>query len=122
MPREAGFFKPLARSELASQARLGEHGDAAVCNNPFYRTGRHRVKMQGSMPSTTANSERRHNSRKRPPSLIYVELGSANGGMMRDLSEDGFALRAMMPLHVGEGISFSFLLDPLIRIEGQGEV
>jgi PilZ domain len=78
--------------------------------------------MQGSMPSTTANSERRHNSRKRPPSLIYVELGSANGGMMRDLSEDGFAVRAMMPLHVAEGVSFSFLLDPLTRIEGQGEV
>jgi hypothetical protein len=74
------------------------------------------------MPSTTANSERRHNSRKRPPSLIYVELSSTNGGMMRDLSEDGFALRAMIPLRVGEEISFSFLLDPLTRIEGQAEV
>ena len=41
---------------------------------------------------------------------------------MRDLSEDGFALRAMIPLRVGEEISFSFLLDPLTRIEGQAEV
>jgi hypothetical protein len=74
------------------------------------------------MGSTTANSERRNNARKRPPSLIYVELGAANGGMMRDLSEEGFALRAMMPLREGEEVSFSFLLDPLTRIEGQGAV
>jgi PilZ domain len=51
-----------------------------------------------------------------------VELSAANGGMMRDLSEEGFALRAMMPLRVGDEILFSFLLDPLTRIEGQGEV
>jgi PilZ domain len=74
------------------------------------------------MPSTTANSERRNSARKRPPSLIYVELSGGNGGMMRDLSEEGFALRAMMPLHEGEEISFSFLLDPVTRIEGQGAV
>jgi hypothetical protein len=74
------------------------------------------------MSSTTANSERRNSTRKRPPSLIYVELSGANGGMMRDLSEEGFALRAMMPLRVGDEIIFSFLLDPLTRIEGQGEV
>jgi hypothetical protein len=73
------------------------------------------------MPST-ANSERRRNSRKRPPSLIYVELSSTNGGMMRDLSEEGFALRAMMPLRVGDEVYFSFLLDPISRVEGQGEV
>jgi PilZ domain len=73
------------------------------------------------MPST-ANSERRRNSRKRPPSLIYVELSSTNGGMMRDLSEEGFALRAMMPLRVGDEVYFSFLLDPISRVEGQGAV
>lgn len=74
------------------------------------------------MGSTTANSERRNNARKRPPSLIYVELGAANGGMMRDLSEEGFALRAMMPLREGEEVSFSFLLDSVTRVEGQGAV
>lgn len=74
------------------------------------------------MGSTTANSERRNSTRKRPPSLIYVELSAANGGMMRDLSEEGFALRAMMPLRVGDEIFFSFLLDPITRVEGQGEV
>ncbi len=78
--------------------------------------------MQVIMGSTTANSERRNSTRKRPPSLIYVELSAANGGMMRDLSEEGFALRAMMPLRVGDEIFFSFLLDPITRVEGQGEI
>ncbi|HTC40806.1 MAG TPA: PilZ domain-containing protein [Candidatus Acidoferrales bacterium] len=74
------------------------------------------------MSSQTVNSERRKNSRKEPPSLIYVELGPGNGGMMRDLSEEGFALRAMIPLHVGEKTPFSFLLSTTVRIEGEGEI
>ncbi|MGB7727263.1 MAG: PilZ domain-containing protein [Candidatus Acidiferrum sp.] len=74
------------------------------------------------MSPQTANSERRKNSRKDPPSLIYVELGPGNGGMMRDLSEEGFALRAMIPLHVGEKTPFSFLLSTTARIEGEGEI
>jgi hypothetical protein len=74
------------------------------------------------MSPQTANSERRKNSRKDPPSLIYVELGPGNGGMMRDLSEEGFALRAMMPVHLGEKTPFSFLLSTTVRIEGEGEI
>jgi PilZ domain len=72
--------------------------------------------------SPTANLERRKNDRRRPPSLIYVELNANNGGMMRDLSEDGFALRAMMPLTVGDDAGFSFVLHGSIRIEGEGQV
>ena len=86
-----------------------------------YRIAKHRVRMHGMMSPTTANSERRKNQRKRPPSLIYVELSATNGGMMRDLSEEGFALRAMMPLRPGERTSFSFLLNESMRIEGEGE-
>ncbi len=74
------------------------------------------------MSFKTANSERRNNTRKRPPSLIYVELSVTNGGMMRDLSEEGFALRAMMPLVSGESTTFSFLLSESLRIEGEGEI
>jgi hypothetical protein len=36
----------------------------------------------------TLDTERRKESRKRPPSLVYVELASANGGMMRDICEE----------------------------------
>lgn len=74
------------------------------------------------MSAKTANSERRKNTRKRPPSLIYVELNVTNGGMMRDLCEDGFALRAMMPLIAGESTPFSFLLGESVRIEGVGQI
>src|SRR5215469_3216998 len=70
----------------------------------------------------TVDAERRKKLRKRPLSLVYVELPSANGGMMRDLSEEGFAMRAMIPLRAGEQTSFAFSLDELTRIEGEGIV
>jgi len=53
---------------------------------------------------------------------VYVELASANGGMMRDLSEEGFAVRAMMPLRAGEKTPYQFSLDEHIQIEGQGQI
>lgn len=74
------------------------------------------------MVSSTANSERRKNSRRTPSSLIYVELGPSNGGMMRDLSADGFSLRAMMPVQAGEQIAFTFALNANARLEGHGEI
>jgi hypothetical protein len=66
--------------------------------------------------------ERRQKSRKCPPSLVYVELGTENGGMLRDLSEEGFALRTMMPVRAGDKTPFSIVLTASVRIEGQGEV
>jgi len=41
---------------------------------------------------------------------------------MRDLSEEGFAVRAMMPLRVGDQTAFSFTLGEAIRIDGEGKV
>src|SRR6267142_3524998 len=70
----------------------------------------------------TLKTERRTQLRKRPLSLVYVELPSANGGMMRDLSEQGFSLRAMMPLRPSEKIPFSFALDSSARIDGEAIV
>ncbi len=80
------------------------------------------VKIKEEMPLKTVSGERRQKARKRPPTLIYVELGPANGGMMRDLSEEGFALRAMMPVNPGQVTPFSLLLNEAVRIEGEGEV
>jgi len=74
------------------------------------------------MSLDTVSTERRKNLRKRPPRLIYVELSAANGGMVRDISEDGFAVRAMMPMTSGEKTPFSFLLSESTRIEGEGEI
>src|ERR1700687_4618306 len=70
----------------------------------------------------TLKTERRTRLRKRPLSLVYVELPPSNGGMMRDLSEHGFSLRAMMPLQPSEKIPFSFALDTAARIDGEAIV
>jgi hypothetical protein len=70
----------------------------------------------------TLDTERRKESRKRPPSLVYVELASANGGMMRDIGEEGFAVRAMMPLRIGDSTPFAFSLDASTRFEGSCRV
>jgi len=78
--------------------------------------------MQTFMPSTQAQSERRKKLRKKPLRLIYVELAFGNGGMMRDLSEEGFAVRAMMPVKQGASTTFSFLLGDTTRIEGEGKI
>jgi hypothetical protein len=67
-------------------------------------------------------TERRNRTRTRPPGLVYAELGPRNGGMMRDLSEEGFAMRAMMPLRVGDITPFTLQLDAIIRLEGQCQV
>ncbi|HXX99542.1 MAG TPA: PilZ domain-containing protein [Candidatus Limnocylindrales bacterium] len=74
------------------------------------------------MPPSTAKSERRRKSRKRPPSLVYVELSSVNGGMMRDLSEEGFCVRVMMPLSAGDKTPFSFTLNESDRVDGEGKI
>lgn len=42
--------------------------------------------------------------------------------MMRDLSVEGFALRAMMPLRAGEKTPFTFSLSETVRIDGEGEI
>jgi hypothetical protein len=70
----------------------------------------------------TVETDRRGKFRKRPSTLVYVELASGNGGMMRDLCEEGFALRAMMPLRPGEATTFNFSLDAGSRIEGEGRL
>ena len=70
----------------------------------------------------TVHTERRTQARKRPLSLVYVELPPSNGGMMRDLSDQGFALRAMMPLEPSEKLPFAFSLDNGVRVDGEAIV
>ncbi|PWU07893.1 MAG: hypothetical protein C5B47_05415 [Verrucomicrobia bacterium] len=67
-------------------------------------------------------NERRSKLRKKPLRLVYVELALGNGGMMRDLSEEGFAVRAMMPVRQGDKTAFSFMLGDAARIEGEGKI
>jgi hypothetical protein len=88
----------------------------------MYRMAVGRAKMQIFMPPSTIKSERRKKTRNRPPSLVYVELPNGNGGMLRDLSDEGFAVRAMMPLRAGGDTYFAFSLSETVRIEGEGEI
>jgi hypothetical protein len=78
--------------------------------------------MHSFVPAMKADAERRKKLRKKPLSLVYVELASSNGGMMRDLSEEGFAVRAMIPLRAGQKTPFAFSLGESTRIEGEGLV
>ena len=73
------------------------------------------------MSPGTKRSERRKKSRKRPASLVYVELPS-NGGGMQDLSEEGFSVCPVMPVRAGEKTPFAFFLDEDTRIEGRGQI
>src|SRR4029077_2515645 len=45
-----------------------------------------------------------------------------NGGMMRDLSEQGFSLRAMIPVSPSEKVPFSFVLENSARVDGEAIV
>lgn len=97
-------------------------GKVAHGKKVLIRSLKDRVRMQAFAPAMTLNSERRKKRRNSPQSLLYVELEYENGGMMRDLSEDGFALRAKMPLRVGRKTPFAFSLDEGARISGEGRI
>ena len=61
-------------------------------------------------------------ARKKPDQLVYLELGSGNGGMLISVSEDGFRFRAVSPLRPDSGVPFAFSLDGKHRLQGVGEV
>jgi PilZ domain len=69
----------------------------------------------------TEKPERRQSQRNRPEQLIYVELGPDNGGMMLNVSEDGFSFRAVNPVQPNGNIRFALLIDGT-RLEGTGEL
>jgi hypothetical protein len=61
-------------------------------------------------------------ARKKPDQLVYLELGSGNGGMLLSVAEDGFRFRAVSPLRPDGGVPFAFSLDGKHRLQGIGEV
>src|ERR1700747_2613084 len=61
-------------------------------------------------------------ARKKPDQLVYLELGSGNGGMLLSLSEDGFRFRAVTPGRPDVEVPLAFSLDGKIRLEGTGEI
>jgi hypothetical protein len=67
------------------------------------------------------NAERSHSQGIKPERLVYVDLGPANGGMMLNVSEDGFSFRAANPVRRTEKIHFAFEIGRT-RLEGTGEL
>jgi hypothetical protein len=61
-------------------------------------------------------------ARKKPDQLVYLELGSGNGGMLLSISEDGFRFRAVSPLRPNGLMPFAFSIDGSRRLQGIGEV
>jgi hypothetical protein len=61
-------------------------------------------------------------TRKKPDQLVYLELGSGNGGMLLSISEDGFRFRAVSPLRPDGLMPFAFSFDGNQRMQGIGEV
>ena len=94
---------------------MAAYSDACLPEGPY-------AALECRLMTMTSQGERRLKARKRPLSLVYVELANANGGMMRDLSADGFAVRAMMPIRGGEKTLFTFSLNENVKIEGEGQI
>jgi hypothetical protein len=61
-------------------------------------------------------------TRKRPQQLVYLELGSGNGGMLLSVSEEGFRFRTVSPVRADGPLPFAFSLDGINRLEGSGEI
>jgi PilZ domain/RDD family len=56
-------------------------------------------------------------------SLVYVNLDQGNGGIIRNLSEDGVAIQAVAAVQANQPLRLRFdLLSPRTRIEVQGDV
>ena len=64
--------------------------------------------------STSRPNERRRNTRHRAPSIIYVQLGSGNGGIVVNLGMDGVAFHAAQKLTAEVNSSVN------LRLRGSG--
>ncbi len=51
-----------------------------------------------------------------------MDLGPDDGGMMLNVSEEGFSFRAVRPLRPNEKIRFAFAIDGTRQLEGTGEL
>jgi hypothetical protein len=68
------------------------------------------------------NLERRQSPRKRFQNLLYVEVEPGNGGMVLNLSENGFGFRAVKRVRPKAEVKFAFNLDEKRRVEGRGRL
>jgi PilZ domain len=65
--------------------------------------------------------DKRKTVRKRTPQIVYVELGSDNGGILLNLSEGGCSFQAISPVQQGK-LHFKFEIGEGRKIEGDAEL
>src|ERR1700730_18495498 len=70
----------------------------------------------------TNHLDRRQSPRKRFENLLYVEVEPGNGGMVLNLSEQGFGFRAVKRVRTKQEVKFAFNLDEKRRVEGRGRL
>lgn len=61
-------------------------------------------------------------AQKKPDQLVYLELGSGNGGMLLSISPEGFRFRAVSGIRPDGAFPFAFSLDGSHRLQGIGEI
>ena len=66
--------------------------------------------------------ERRSRPRTNPNELVYLDMGSENGGIVLNVSEGGLAFCAAFPIGQAEVIQFSLLVKGKGRMRGAGGV
>src|SRR5262249_51933081 len=59
---------------------------------------------------------------QKPQQLVYVELGTDNGGMVLGICEQGLSFRAVAPLKIEGSVYFTLALDGKTRLNGAGEI
>ena len=75
-----------------------------------------------SSPATAGTKPRAH-YRHQVGSLVYIALSQGNGGIIRNLSQDGCAIQAVAALHPGESLPLHFeLYDPKAGFNLQAQV
>ena len=78
--------------------------------------------MPAALPARTGVTPRRY-LRQRVHTLVYVTLDLGNGGIIRDLSEDGLAVQAVAALRPHQSVRLRFSLpNPKTRIDAVGLV
>src|SRR2546423_13555683 len=65
--------------------------------------------------------EKRHIVRKRTDQLLYLELGSDNGGIILNLSEEGCNFQAIGPVLERE-LDFDFAIGGGQQVQGKGQI
>lgn len=66
----------------------------------------------GPLRNSTVSDERRHQTRHRLTSTVYVELGPGNGGIIINLGTGGLSLHAAIKLKAEMELTLRFRLDP----------